>query len=144
MAKRKFHWYIVGDGADREEIAQKIRDLEMDDYITMTGLQNNPYPYMHYADLFVLCSKWESYGMVVVESLITGTPVVAGDYPALHEILTDGENGQIVVNTPEGIATAVAGLINDSNKYRMLKSGAEKYHYSPDPTYSQLLELMGV
>lgn len=140
--KASFHWYIVGNGPDKEAIEHEIIDTGTESLITLTGEQSNPYPYMRYADLFVLCSAWESYGMVIVESLITGTPVVAGDYPALHEILTDGKDGIVSENDPAAIADAIAELLNDNKKYQKIKAGAENYRYSSEQAYRQLIDMI--
>ena len=85
-----FVWRIVGDGKDFNSLRKKIADKGLEDAVILCGQQQNPYGYMKQSDLFVLTSKTESFGMVVLESLICNTPVVAGEYPALKEIIEDG------------------------------------------------------
>ena len=80
--------------------------------------------------------------MVVVESLICGTPVVAGYYPGLPEILSDGENGIISANSVDGIYEAVKRVISDKELYKKLKDGALNYAYTPDVAYDQFMEMM--
>ncbi len=135
-------WHIVGDGPHREELKRLIVQNGVEDCVILHGAKSNPYPYLKNAELFVLTSIWETYGMVVVESLICGTPVVAGYYPALPEILSDGENGIIAENSAEGIAKAIVRVVSDRELYEKIKSGAENYSYTPDIAYNQFVEMV--
>lgn len=139
----RFKWYIVGDGEERSTIEREIALYNVSDCVILLGAKDNPFPYMKQADLFVLTSAWESYGMVVTEALILGTPVVAGDYPALHEILDDGVTGIIAENNAKGITEAIEKVISDEKLYSQLKIGAEQFTYSADYAVNQLLSLKG-
>lgn len=133
-------WHIVGDGPHMEELRRLIEQNGVEDSVVLHGATNNPFPYLKNADLFVLTSIRETYGMVVVEALICGTPVVAGYYPALPEILTDGENGIIAENSAEGIYKAIKRAHDDKALYEKIKSGAGNYRYTPDIAYNQFME----
>lgn len=75
----------------------------------MPGFKVNPYPYLRKASVFVLSSRYEGFGNVVVEALLTGCPVVSTNCPSgPAEILRDGEFGQLV---PVGDETALADAI---------------------------------
>ena len=137
-----FHWTIVGDGPERENLIQLIKESNLEKEITLVGAKDNPYPYIREADLFVLTSSWESYGMVVMESLILGTPVVAGDYPALKEILSDNY-GIRTENSVDGIYRGIKKILNDQEKYRQIKESCLQFKYSTDETYKQFLKLCG-
>lgn len=138
---KPFAWHIVGDGADREKLEQLIKACGVEDCVILHGSKANPFPYVRDADLFVLTSLSESYGMVVVESLICGTPVVAGYYPALPEVL-DGDCGVIAENSTEGIYNAVKSVIEDTELYKKIREGARAYSYTPDVAYNQFLEMV--
>lgn len=137
-----FHWTFVGDGEDRISFNQLISENGLDNEISIVGPQNNPYPYIKQADIFVLTSTSESYGMVVMESLILGTPVVAGDYPALKEILSD-ECGIRADNSVEGIYHGIKELLDDKEKYKQIKEQCLKFDYLTDQTYQQFLNICG-
>lgn len=138
----QFHWTIVGDGPDREKLQELINENNLTNVISLVGNKSNPYPYIKEADLFVLTSTWESYGMVVVESLILGTPVVAGDYPALKEILPD-TCGIRVDNSVRGIYKGINKTITDKAFYDDIKKNSLNFNYSTEETYRQFLELCG-
>ena len=134
-------WHIIGDGPEREQLSSLILKCGVDDCLILHGARSNPFPYYKKADLFVLTSKTESYGMVVVESLICGTPVVAGEYPALHEILSDGENGMIAENSADGIYEAIKRILVDASFYKKIKRGAQQYSYTSDTAYDQFMQM---
>ena len=95
QTKVPFHWYVLGDGPDYAETVKLAEELNVTGVLTFTGKQDNPFAIMKNADFTVLTSKSESYGMVVVESFILGVPVVAAQYPALYEIMTDRKQGMV-------------------------------------------------
>jgi glycosyltransferase involved in cell wall biosynthesis len=70
--------------------------------------------YMAQAALFVLSSAWEGFGMVLVEAMAAGTPVVSTDCPSgPREILLDGELGPLVpVSDPQTLAGAILETLN--------------------------------
>lgn len=134
-------WHIVGDGPSRQEVEGLINAHGVGDNVILHGNQKNPFPFVTHADLSVLTSATEAYGMVVVESLICGTPVVAGDYPALKEIL-DGDCGIIAENSADGIYRAVKAVIENKALYCRLKENCESYKYNAEAVYEQFMEMV--
>ncbi len=112
----KFKWFFVGDGPLREDLNQQIIEKHLEQYVFFGGAKANPYPYMAQADLFVQCSKIESYCLTIAEALSLGKFVLSTDFPAAHELIENGKNGMIVQNSPSGIANGIIKIIN--NKYR--------------------------
>jgi glycosyltransferase involved in cell wall biosynthesis len=96
----------VGDGKCRAELEKQATELGIGDVVRFTGFVENPYPYLAQADLFVHTSRWEGLGIVLVEALALGTPVVATDCPSgPSEVLDHGRLGHLV---PVGDAEAIA------------------------------------
>lgn len=137
----RFRWYIIGDGPDREKLYKLIKDNQVEDVLILCGSKANPYPYIKNARLLLL-SSWESYGMVVMESLICNTPVVAAYYPALSEILTDGTTGIIAKNSVEGVYQALKRVMQDDALYNRLKENCLKYEYDRETTWKQFIGLV--
>ncbi len=72
---------IVGQGDDEKNIRQKIKEFGLEDDVILAGVQINPYPWIANADLFVLSSKHEGLGMVLLESLACKTNLVVTKSP---------------------------------------------------------------
>lgn len=91
--------FILGDGEEREELEKLVKKYKLENNIKFLGFQKNPFIYMKNSDLFVLSSKWEGFGNVIVESMAVGTPVLATDCPyGPREILENGKYGWLVKN----------------------------------------------
>ena len=92
--KHNFNLKILGIGKELTNLKKLAQDLEIADNVEFLGFKENPYPYIKSSDLFVLSSKWEGFGLVLVEALALGTPVIATDSNgAPSEILNNGEFG---------------------------------------------------
>ncbi len=104
---------IVGDGRDRLAIEDKIREYNLEDYVTLVGEQKNPYPFIKNADLLVCSSYYEGYNLTVAEALILGIPVMSTYCAGPVEILDDGKYGLIVENSEAGIKEGLRRLVDD-------------------------------
>ena len=103
---RRERLMILGEGPERNRLESLLRDLGLEESVTMPGFDRNPYSYLARAALFVLSSAWEALPTVLIEALAVGTPVVATDCQnGPREILRDGEYGELV---PVGDAQALA------------------------------------
>ncbi len=108
---------IGGDGRHAPE-SQKLRTLSrklgIQNAVTFVGRipQTNLPPYYSAADVVVVPSHYESFGLVGLESLACGTPVVSTEVGALPSILRPGENGLVVADShPRALAEGIEGVI---------------------------------
>lgn len=115
-----FHWHIIGGGPIEAELKKAAADSGAGEHIVFHGMQQNPYPYMANADLFVQPSRFEGYSLSIMEALALGLPIVATK-AAAGEQITDGVNGVLCDTSAESIAEAVKNLYigkDEANKYR--------------------------
>jgi glycosyltransferase involved in cell wall biosynthesis len=100
--------------------------------VDLPGFVDNPYPYLAHADLFALSSRWEGLGLVLVEALALGTPVVATDCPSgPAEILQHGRFGQLVpVGDPGALARAMEATLDEKKSRDFLQQAATPYTVS--------------
>lgn len=66
------HYYIIGDGRDRRIVEKKIKKNSLGEKVTLLGATNNPYAYLRQADGFILNSRFEGQGIVLLEAKIFG------------------------------------------------------------------------
>ena len=91
--------YIIGEGHGhvKTAIQERIKQLYLEDDCILLGSRNNPFPFMKAAKLFIHTSLVEGFGLVLVESMICGTPVIVFDCPTgPREILNNGEFGALI------------------------------------------------
>lgn len=109
LQRRAARLMILGEGPERGRLEGLVQSLGLESAVRMPGHIANPYPYMSKAALLVLSSVFEGFGLVLLEALACGTPVVSTDCrggPA--EILAGGAYGRLVpVGDPSTMAKAI-------------------------------------
>lgn len=89
--------YILGDGNQKQELQNKIENLNLQNDVFLLGQKKNPYPWMKNAKIFLHTSYGEGLPTVFLESMICGTPVIAYDCPTgPKDILGKNEYGILV------------------------------------------------
>lgn len=120
---------ILGKGSKTSELQQLAVDLDIESAVLFPGFVEDPYPYYCAADLFVLSSRWEGFGNVLVEAMTVGTPVVATDCPVgPSEILADGEFGELApVGDPDGLAHAIHNELQNPTETTKLRERSKEF-----------------
>ena len=97
---------LVGSGPEADSLRRLSTELGLDDLVTFTGYSPDPVQHLRAADCFVLASRWEGFGVALVEALQCGLPLLATDCefgPA--DMITDAEIGELVASeSPEALA----------------------------------------
>jgi L-malate glycosyltransferase len=105
---------LVGDGPEREAVARLAAALGVTGQVAFLGEQLQMARFLVQADLFLLPSEQESFGLAALEALASGVPVVATNVGGLPEVVRHGETGWLVpVRDPPALATAVLKLLAD-------------------------------
>jgi len=124
-AKHPARLMILGEGEERSKLEALVRELGLENDVSMPGFVENPYAYMARAAVFVLSSAWEGFGNVLVEAMAVGTPVVSTDCPSgPAEILEGGEYGYLV---PLGDINAMARAILSIIKEKKIDTGFQQH-----------------
>ncbi len=135
---------ILGEGSQRNSLERLASDLGITQYVSLPGFVHNPYPYLKRADLFVLSSKWEGFGNVIVEAMACGTPIVATDCPVgPREILEDGRLGHLVpVGDHVALSQAILSSLNEPTPRKVLMEAAQKY--TVEEAVRKYIEVVGL
>jgi len=114
---------IVGDGELENSCIREIQRLGLENEIIMHGFQPNPYKFMADSKVIILPSKWEGFGLVTMEAMSLGVPVVCTGVGGLKEFVVDGENGFVCRGIDE-LAGAVKKLLTDNELWEHMSCNA--------------------
>lgn len=120
--------WLVGEGEQRTALEKQIESLNLKDKVFLTGFQNNPYPYIKNADVFVCSSLTEGYSTVVTEALILECPVITTDCSGMKELLLDGKCGIITENNEEALYKGIKRFLESPHIQQQLKQNIRIYN----------------
>jgi glycosyltransferase involved in cell wall biosynthesis len=118
ITEKVFHKLIIlGEGVERQNLEAMIRELGLEGSVMLPGFHSDLYPWLKQATAFVLSSRFEGFGRVIVEAMALGIPVVATDCPyGPSEILEDGKFGMLVKPDDHvALAAAMRTMLCDRN-----------------------------
>lgn len=145
---------IVGDAQDgREECKRELlrswETLGLGDSVLFTGVRSDVPAVMQAIDLFVMASLWEGFGLVFLEAMAAGRPIVATRVSAVPEVVQEGVTGLLVPpRDPKALAGAMLELLANPERARQMGSAGlsrlkenfteDKMVASVEQLYSQL------
>lgn len=121
----RFRVLIVGDGPERERLAQMASRLGLEKQITFAGFQRDTRPYYAMATLVAVPSHSEGSPNVVLEAMAAGLPIAANTVGGVPEILEEGVTGLMVPpRNPEAMAKTILRILSDAELRLRLGSAA--------------------
>jgi len=120
--------YLLGDGPNRKEVEDMISERKLEKNVTILGQKKNPYVWIKNAECLVHSSKYEGFGMVLVEAMILGVSVISTSCPVgPREILEDGKNGVLIeVGNSKEMALKLNELTNNDKLREKYINNANK------------------
>jgi L-malate glycosyltransferase len=118
---------LVGDGPDRPEAAAEADLLGIADQVLFLGKQDSVAELLVCADLFLLPSESESFGLVALEAMASRVPVIATAVGGLPEVVEHGETGFLAaVGDVQGMAEAGVRILRDDELWRRMGEAARE------------------
>jgi N-acetyl-alpha-D-glucosaminyl L-malate synthase BshA len=118
---------LIGDGPDRPEAAYEAQEQGVTDRVLFLGKQDSVAELLACADLLLLPSKNESFGLVALEAMASGVPVVATDAGGLPEVVEHGVTGFLApVGAVEEMADAGVSILRDRRRWRDMSDAARQ------------------
>jgi N-acetyl-alpha-D-glucosaminyl L-malate synthase BshA len=116
---------FVGDGPDRPEAIDEARAQGITDRVVFLGKQDSVAEIMACADLLILPSENESFGLVALEAMASGVPVIASNAGGLPEVVDSGETGFLApVGDVEAMAEGAIHILRDPDTWRRFSAAA--------------------
>lgn len=119
---------IIGDGTDKSELENLAQELGIAERVTFTGQMPFDEVILHLkaADMFGFASVTETQGLVTMEAMAAGLPVVAVDASGTRDILDDGEQGYLVPEDPDALAQSLIRLLDSPKNMKRFSANALK------------------
>jgi glycosyltransferase involved in cell wall biosynthesis len=123
VKKDDFCLTILGEGMERENLQQKVKDLELSGAITFTGFKQNVNEYLSVCDAVVMPSFREGQPLTLIEACCMGLPVVASNVGGIPELVMENQNGHFCApGNPQDLSQALIKLLSN---IKALRSSAE-------------------
>ncbi len=118
---------MVGDGPEKETAERLVEKLGIQDRVVFFGNSNEVDRILCFSDLFLLPSKTESFGLVALEAMASGVPVVSTDTGGLPEVNSHGFSGYLSpVNAIDAMAENALKILTDVNTLNTFKANAKE------------------
>lgn len=138
----EFKWYMLGFVSPKEEgyyekLLNMIKEYDLNDNICFLGACENPYKYLKHANINILLSKDEAWGLALTEAKILKVPSIVSNNSALKEQIKDGING-FLVDLPKVdsdydiIVNKIIDLIVDKNLYNKVVSNLAEFRINEE------------
>ncbi len=126
---------MVGDGPDRAPAEMLARELGIDDRVVFLGKQMRVAHLLPIADVMLVPSEMESFGLAALEAMACGVPAVVSNVGGLPEVVTDGADGLLVpVGDTAALSDAALRLLQDAPLHARLAAAARRTAETRFPT----------
>lgn len=118
---------FVGDGPERKSAERLTRTLNLDNSIIFLGKQSGLVDLLSAADIFLLPSQSESFGLSALEAMSCGVPVIASNIGGIPEVVSHGETGYVAeLGDTSRMARYIIELFKNEKKYTSFSENARR------------------
>lgn len=119
------HLDILGDGPLRKSLEQFTQELQVETLIKFYGNVDHPEHFLAKASIYLHTASFEPFGLVIIEAMASGVPVVSTDGYGNRDLINNGKNGFLInERNPKLIADQIEILLRDKNIYLNIKNNA--------------------
>lgn len=119
--KEKIVWHLFGSGPDEKMLKRLAAEKSVGDILMFEGMTKTPLEVMAKADIYVLTSDYEGFGLTVLEALAEELPVIVTKFAEAKESVLDERNGYLVDFNAEDICDKIELLMNDRKTFAVIK-----------------------
>lgn len=119
---------LIGNGPELTTACELVRELDIEDDVLFLGKQENVGELFSICDLKLLLSEKESFGLVLLEAMACGVPVIGTNIGGIPEVIVDGETGYLVeLGCPETVAEKAIALLQDEEKLMAFRENSVRH-----------------
>ncbi|MET3728031.1 N-acetyl-alpha-D-glucosaminyl L-malate synthase BshA [Fictibacillus halophilus] len=119
---------LIGNGPELTTACELVRELDIEDDVLFLGKQENVGELFSICDLKLLLSEKESFGLVLLEAMACGVPVIGTNIGGIPEVIVDGETGYMVeLGCPESVAEKAIALLQDEEKLMAFRENSVRH-----------------
>ena len=119
---------FIGDGELKEKVINYAKEYKIQDNVIITGWVNDVEKYIPALDIAILPSKWEGFGLVLIEYMACDKPIVATKVGGIENIIRDGKNGYLVnVEDYKELNKQISKLIKNPKEVEKIIRNNRKY-----------------
>ncbi|WP_416728824.1 N-acetyl-alpha-D-glucosaminyl L-malate synthase BshA [Fictibacillus sp. JL2B1089] len=119
---------LIGNGPELTTACELVRELDIEDDVLFLGKQENVGELFSICDLKLLLSEKESFGLVLLEAMACGVPVIGTNIGGIPEVIVDGETGYMVeLGSPESVAEKAIALLQDEEKLMAFRENSVRH-----------------
>jgi len=122
----------VGDGPERLKLEQLIKKYGLVNDVIITGMQDNPYPYIAGCDIYVQPSYEEAHPLAIIEALILCRPVVTTATVGGQSLIQQGVNGLIADIDEQSLANAIIRMMKEETLHHKMVEYLQNIDHSDD------------
>ncbi len=123
----KAHLLLLGDGPDRQKVETRCRELKICDKVRFLGKQEKVEEILSIADLFLIPSGSETFGLAALEAMSCSVPVISSNIGGLPELNIHGETGYLCdLGDTDAMGEFAASLLKDDEKWAQFSKNARK------------------
>jgi glycosyltransferase involved in cell wall biosynthesis len=122
-----FRYIILGEGDYKYYLEKRIQELCLSENVVLLGAHSDLLPYYNLADVFLLLSYGEAFGLVLIEAMACELPVIVSQQPPFDEIINDSCGIMVNENNPEEVSQAILKLLENDNLRKEMGKKAREY-----------------
>ncbi len=141
--RSNIQFIIIGDGVLRTDLEELANEMNVNDIVKFMGFMRNPFPYVKSANLFLSCSGFEGFSLVICEAMSLGVPIVSTRTAGPIEILEDNKYGLLCNHDDASIYQAVKRMIenNELGNFYSRQARNRAMRFNPTETIAAIENL---
>lgn len=119
---------LLGDGPKRGILREKVNNLNLDKLVHFHGNVDYPEQYLGESSIYLHTASYEPFGLVLIEAMAAGLPIVCSDGIGNRDLIINGKNGFMVAERdPKLLADKIETIFNDPRLYELMANNAKSY-----------------